>query len=70
MERNLTRNIRPDRDAYPLSEYERADGYQGLRKALAMSPQEVQELVSRSGLLKGGAMSETEDPVSSSKEES
>ena len=27
-------------------------------------------LVSRSGLLKGGAMSETEDPVSSSKEES
>ncbi len=56
MERHLTRNIRPNREAFPLAEYERTGGYEGLRKALAMSPQDVQELVTSSGLRgRGGA---------------
>jgi NADH-quinone oxidoreductase subunit F len=56
VELHLTRNIRPDRGAFSLEEYERAEGYQGLRKALSMSPGEVQELVTQSGLRgRGGA---------------
>jgi NADH-quinone oxidoreductase subunit F len=56
MEPHLTRNIRPGREAFSIEEYERGDGYQGLRKALSMSPKEVQELVSDSKLRgRGGA---------------
>jgi NADH-quinone oxidoreductase subunit F len=56
VERHLTRNIRPNREAFSLAEYERTGGYQGLRKALAMSPQDVRELVTSSGLRgRGGA---------------
>ncbi len=50
MEKPLTGNFRPDKNAVSISEYERAGGYQGLRKALAMEPAEVTELVKRSNL--------------------
>jgi NADH-quinone oxidoreductase subunit F len=56
VERHLTRNIRPDRAAFPIEEYEGGEGYQGLRKALAMTPKQVQELVGQSTLRgRGGA---------------
>jgi len=56
MEKPLTGNFRPDKNAVSISEYERAGGYQGLRKALAMEPAEVTELVKRSSLRgRGGA---------------
>ena len=56
MEPHLTRNIRPNREAFSIEAYERGDGYQGLRRALSMSPKEVQELVSQSTLRgRGGA---------------
>jgi NADH-quinone oxidoreductase subunit F len=52
----LTRNIRPNRETFSIEAYERGFGYQGLRKALSMSPQAVQELVSQSTLRgRGGA---------------
>src|ERR1700680_877170 len=56
MEKPLTGNFRPDKEAVSLAEYERAGGYQGLRKALATEPAEVTELVTRSRLRgRGGA---------------
>src|SRR5258707_6048592 len=56
MEKPLTGNFRPDKNAVNISEYERAGGYQGLRKALAVEPGEVTELVKRSNLRgRGGA---------------
>src|SRR5271154_2212801 len=56
MEKPLTGNFRPDKKAVSLLEYERAGGYQGLRKALTMAPAEVTELVKRSNLRgRGGA---------------
>jgi NADH-quinone oxidoreductase subunit F len=57
MERPLTRNIRPDREPPSLKEYERAGGYQSVRKALqSMTPQEVMEAVKNSNLRgRGGA---------------
>jgi len=56
VELHLTRNIRPNREAFSIEDYERGDGYQGLRRALSMSPKEVQELVSQSTLRgRGGA---------------
>jgi NADH-quinone oxidoreductase subunit F len=56
MDKPLTRNFRPDNAAVCLSEYERAGGYQGLRKALTMAPSEVSELVKSSNLRgRGGA---------------
>ena len=56
MEKPLTGNFRPDKNSVSISEYERAGGYQGLRKALAMDPAEVTELVKRSNLRgRGGA---------------
>ncbi len=57
MERPLTENIRPDREPPSLKEYERAGGYQSVRKALrSMSPQEVMDLVKNSTLRgRGGA---------------
>jgi len=56
VEPHLTRNIRPNREAFSIEAYERGEGYQGLRTALSMSPKEVQELVSQSTLRgRGGA---------------
>lgn len=55
-ERPLTSNFRPDGEAVTITDYEQAGGYQGLRKALSMQPQEVTELVKRSNLRgRGGA---------------
>jgi NADH-quinone oxidoreductase subunit F len=53
----LTKNIRPDRRPLDLPAYERAGGYQAVRKALReMSPQEVQQVVTDSNLRgRGGA---------------
>ena len=45
MEKPLTKNIKPDREPLNIEEYEKAGGYQALRKALKMSPQEIQQLV-------------------------
>ena len=56
MEKPLTSHIRPDREPPTLEEYERAGGYQGLRKALNMRPQEITERVTKANLLgRGGA---------------
>lgn len=57
METPLTQNIRPDREPLDLSAYERAGGYQALRKALTgLSPQQVMDEVSASNLRgRGGA---------------
>jgi NADH-quinone oxidoreductase subunit F len=55
-ERPLTSNFRPDREGVTAAAYETAGGYQGLRKALKMQPQEVTEMVKRSNLRgRGGA---------------
>ncbi|HWQ55101.1 MAG TPA: NADH-quinone oxidoreductase subunit NuoF [Bryobacteraceae bacterium] len=52
----LTARMRPDGAALEMREYERAGGYQGLRKALAMTPQQVTEEVKNSNLRgRGGA---------------
>ncbi|MHB1131842.1 MAG: NADH-quinone oxidoreductase subunit NuoF [Chloroflexota bacterium] len=52
----LTKNIRPDAEPLDLAAYERAGGYQGLRQALAQTPQGVQEVVKQSNLRgRGGA---------------
>jgi NADH-quinone oxidoreductase subunit F len=51
----LLKNRRPGATAF-LAEYEAGGGYQGLRRALAMTPTEVRELVKASGLRgRGGA---------------
>lgn len=57
MERPLTSNIRPDGQPVTREEYERAGGYESLRKALReMGPQDVMEEVKRSNLRgRGGA---------------
>src|SRR3954470_11116921 len=56
MERPLTANLRPDGAAVDIAAYERAGGYQGLRKALRLQPQELTEMVRRSNLRgRGGA---------------
>lgn len=57
METPLTQNIRPDREPLDLAGYERAGGYQALRKALtSLSPQQVVDEVSASNLRgRGGA---------------
>src|SRR5262245_13454750 len=57
MERPLTENIRPEEGPLDLKAYERAGGYQAVRKALrTMTPQEVTELVKASNLRgRGGA---------------
>ncbi len=55
-EKPLTRNIRPGREPLDMHSYEEAGGYQALRKALKMSPQEVQEEVKKANLRgRGGA---------------
>src|ERR1700740_1424273 len=56
MEKPLTGNFRNDKKAVSLEDYERAGGYQGLRKALTIAPADVMELVKKSGLRgRGGA---------------
>ncbi|TAK06216.1 MAG: NADH oxidoreductase (quinone) subunit F [Candidatus Manganitrophaceae bacterium] len=56
MEKPLTRNIRSDGAALERAAYERAGGYEGLRKALRMTPEAVLDTVRRSGLRgRGGA---------------
>ena len=56
MERPLTKNIRPGREPLSLKDYEKAGGYQAARKALGMTPQQVQDLVKASNLRgRGGA---------------
>ncbi len=55
-QRPLTRDLRPDGEALSLPGYERAGGYQGIRQALRLAPQEIIQLVTRSGLRgRGGA---------------
>ena len=56
MERPLTKNIRPGQEPLSLNDYEKTGGYQAVRKALAMSPQDVQNIVKASDLRgRGGA---------------
>jgi NADH-quinone oxidoreductase subunit F len=57
MEQPLTQNIRPGRPPLSLPEYEKAGGYQGLRKTLTqMTPEKVTALVKESNLRgRGGA---------------
>jgi NADH-quinone oxidoreductase subunit F len=56
MARPLTADIRPDRAALSLADYEAVGGYQGLRKAMEMTPLAVQQAVTASGLRgRGGA---------------
>lgn len=56
MERPLTGSLRPDGKALNLPEYERSGGYQGLARALKMSPGEVLDEVKASNLKgRGGA---------------
>jgi NADH-quinone oxidoreductase subunit F len=57
MERPLTQDIRPDGQPLTIDEYERAGGYQALRKTLRdMTPEKVQEEVKASNLRgRGGA---------------
>ena len=56
IEKPLTGNIRTGEEPPDIGQYERAGGYQGLRKALRMSPRDVQEQVKKSNLRgRGGA---------------
>ena len=56
MEQPLTKNIRPGQEPLSLKDYEKAGGYQSVRKALAMPPQDVQNIVKASNLRgRGGA---------------
>jgi NADH-quinone oxidoreductase subunit F len=55
-ERPLTSNLRQDGQVVDITAYEQAGGYQGLRRALQLQPQDVTELVKRSNLKgRGGA---------------
>lgn len=56
MEKPLTQYIKVNGPPLSLKEYEKAGGYEGLRKALKMEPLEVQEAVKNSNLKgRGGA---------------
>jgi NADH-quinone oxidoreductase subunit F len=56
MDRPLTKNIEPGREPLDITQYEKAGGYQALRKALKMSPSQIQEWVIASNLGgRGGA---------------
>ena len=50
-EKPLTGIIKPGRQPVSIEEYEKAGGYQGLRKALKMPPKQIQQMVSDSNLL-------------------
>lgn len=55
-DRPLTARIRPQQAPFGLAEYQQHGGFQGLRKALAVAPQAVTELVKEAGLRgRGGA---------------
>jgi NADH-quinone oxidoreductase subunit F len=55
-ERPLTKDMKPNGEALTLNEYERAGGYRGIRQALRMAPQEITDVVVKSGLRgRGGA---------------
>jgi NADH-quinone oxidoreductase subunit F len=52
----LTGNIQPDREPLDITKYEKAGGYQALRKALKKSASDIQKMVKDSGLKgRGGA---------------
>jgi NADH-quinone oxidoreductase subunit F len=56
MELPLTKNIVPGKEPLSLKDYEKAGGYRSMRKALAMPPQDVQNIVKASDLRgRGGA---------------
>lgn len=56
LDKPLTKNTRPDRAYVSLADYEKAGGYEGLRKALRMSPGDVIDAVKKSNLKgRGGA---------------
>jgi NADH-quinone oxidoreductase subunit F len=56
MEKPLTQHIQPDRKPLDIADYEKVGGYQALRKALGMSPSDVQKTVKDSNLRgRGGA---------------
>ncbi|HEX9114173.1 MAG TPA: NADH-quinone oxidoreductase subunit NuoF [Nitrospirota bacterium] len=56
MERPLTQHINPGKEPLSLKDYEKTGGYQSVRKALAMAPQDVQNVVKASNLRgRGGA---------------
>ncbi|MBV9226855.1 MAG: NADH-quinone oxidoreductase subunit NuoF [Acidobacteriaceae bacterium] len=56
MNKPLTSNFRPDGASVDIGVYERTGGYEGLRKALTMQPQDITEMVKRSNLRgRGGA---------------
>jgi NADH-quinone oxidoreductase subunit F len=56
MEKPLTQNIHPGQAPLSLKDYENAGGYQAVRKALTLQPQDVQNIVKASNLRgRGGA---------------
>ena len=56
MERPLTKNIRPGQEPLSLKDYEKAGGYQSVRKALTMAPKDIIDVVKTSTLRgRGGA---------------
>ena len=56
MEKPLTQHIKNDGTWLTLKEYEKVGGYQALRKALTMKPEELTQMVKDSGLKgRGGA---------------
>lgn len=56
MDTPLTQNIKPGREPLDITEYEQAGGYRALRKALQMSPAQIQQMVIDSNLRgRGGA---------------
>jgi NADH-quinone oxidoreductase subunit F len=56
MEKPLTKNIQPDLKPLDIKQYEKAGGYNALRKALRKSPSDIQKMVKDSNLKgRGGA---------------
>ena len=56
----LTDRIRPEHPPYGLADYERHGGFQGLRAALKMGPQDVTGLIKTATISFGQAMPEAE----------
>jgi NADH-quinone oxidoreductase subunit F len=56
MDKPLTQNIRPKAEPLDIDSYEKKGGYRALRKALTLSPQDIQKMVADSNLRgRGGA---------------
>ncbi len=56
MDKPLTQNIRPGEEPLDIDAYEKKGGYRALRKALTLSPQDIQKMVTDSNLRgRGGA---------------